>query len=49
MSGLQTILKTVATTIDVLVALIIVIRGQGNDMKMAYTVFCLLNLIGIWA
>ena len=48
MNVYQIILKTVATTVDLLVALVVISKGESHNMKVAYSVFCLLNLAGIW-
>lgn len=48
MNVYQIILKTVATTVDLLVALVVITKGESRNMKTAYSVFCLLNLCGIW-
>ena len=48
MNAIQIIVKTIASTIDLLIALIIAAKGEKNEMKISYTVFCFLNLIAIW-
>ena len=48
MNVYEVILKTVATTLDLLIALVVALKGESNNMKIAYSVFCLVNLIGIW-
>ena len=49
MSAYQIILKTIATTLDVIVAITIILKGESKEMKTAYSVFCLINLAGIWS
>lgn len=44
----QIILKTVASTVDVLIGIIVLHKGENRTMKMAYSLFCLVNLAGIW-
>lgn len=45
----QTILKTVATTLDLLVAIILILNGKQNrKMVLAYSLFMFFNLTGIW-
>ena len=48
MSLYQIILKTVASTLDMLIALVVISKGNDQKMKIAYSIFCLLNLAGIW-
>ena len=48
MNVYQIILRTVATTIDLLIASIVLYKGESRGMKTAYSMFCLLNLCGIW-
>ena len=48
LSAYQIILKTIATTIDLLIAVTIIVKGGCKETKAAYTVFCFLNLVGIW-
>ena len=48
MNVYQIVLRTIATTIDLLIASIILLKGDNRNMKAAYSAFCLLNLAGIW-
>lgn len=43
------VLKTVATTIDMIIGGIVMLaKGNDNKMKIAYWVFAIINLVGIW-
>lgn len=48
MSVYEIVLKTVASTVDLLIALIVILKSDNQRMKAAYSVFCLLNFAGIW-
>ena len=47
---IKIMIKTVATTVDLLIGIALIVSDKQNNYKMrtAYLLFCLVNLAGIW-
>lgn len=48
MSSFQIVLKTVATTIDLLVAAIVLLSVKDNKPRIGFIAVCMANLVAIW-
>lgn len=48
MAAYQIIIKTIATTVNILLALMVLIGDGENDVKIPVGIFFFLTLAGIW-
>lgn len=48
MNTAQVILRTIVTTVDVILALSVIKSNESTDVKRLFTIIVLMNIAGVW-